>query len=133
MANLLDYVNWRADLLFSMDPFNTVDNVIFSEISYMDYENIVPSFPSLDKITFNKATTTIFKAVDKKDMVLGLILPYEVINLADAMKSTNRYSKVYLSNYINKTSKKEKIQFLAMCFHINKNLIYIAFRGTDDT
>ena len=133
MANLIDYVIWRGDLSFSASNFNAIDNMIFSEIAYMDYENIVFSFPSLDKIAFNKATDTLFNVVEKKDIVLGLILPHEVIELADKIKDSNRYSKISMSNYINIISKEEKMQFSAMCFHINKNLIYIAFRGTDDT
>lgn len=43
MADLRDYIKWRGDLTFEQSPFNEVDNLIFSCISYMDFSGIVPS------------------------------------------------------------------------------------------
>ena len=43
MSNFLDYLDWRGDLSFDRDPFNEVDNLIFSEIAYADLRGIVPA------------------------------------------------------------------------------------------
>ena len=43
MANLLDYLEWRGDLTFDQTPFNEVDNLILSELSYVDFGGIVPA------------------------------------------------------------------------------------------
>ena len=88
MANFFDYLNWREDISFKVSPLNEIDNLILSEIAYMDYENIVSSFPSSDKISFKQATNTLFKVVNKEDIVLGLIVPNDIIELADEMKNT---------------------------------------------
>ena len=41
MANILEYLDWRGDVPFSVDPFNDVDNLILSEIAYTDFEGIL--------------------------------------------------------------------------------------------
>lgn len=41
MANMLDYINWRGDLTFEQSPFNLVDNLILSCLSYVVMDGIV--------------------------------------------------------------------------------------------
>ena len=43
MGTLFDYLNWRGDLSFSQAPINEVDSLIFSLLSYLDFDGIVPS------------------------------------------------------------------------------------------
>ena len=35
---LLDYLKWRNDISLSVSPFNDIDNVILSYISYMNFD-----------------------------------------------------------------------------------------------
>ena len=42
MANSEDYLTWRSDVPFDVDPFNEVDNLIFSELVYTAFDGIVP-------------------------------------------------------------------------------------------
>ena len=42
MANLFDYLKWRGDIQMEIDGFNAVDNLIFSELVYVDLEDAVP-------------------------------------------------------------------------------------------
>ena len=42
MSNVFDYLEWRGDILFSQVPPNSVDALIFSALSYVDYDGIVP-------------------------------------------------------------------------------------------
>ena len=37
---LLDYLAWRNDVPLSVSPFNEVDNVIFSYLSYIDFRDL---------------------------------------------------------------------------------------------
>ena len=41
MSNILDYVEWRGDLNFRERPFNDVDNLILSELAYIDLRSIL--------------------------------------------------------------------------------------------
>ena len=42
MANLFDYLKWRSDVPLTVDPFNEVDNLILSQLSYTDFDGCVP-------------------------------------------------------------------------------------------
>ena len=36
MANIIDYLDWRGDLTLEVSPFNEVDNLLLSELSFLD-------------------------------------------------------------------------------------------------
>ena len=40
MASILAYIEWRGDLAFCTSPFNEVDNLVFSELAYLDFQGI---------------------------------------------------------------------------------------------
>lgn len=42
MANLMDYLDWRGDLTLAVSPFNEVDALILAELSFVDFDGIVP-------------------------------------------------------------------------------------------
>ena len=37
---LLDYLKWRNDISLSVSPFNDIDNVILSYVSYMNFDEL---------------------------------------------------------------------------------------------
>ena len=41
MASIFDYLQWRCDVPFSVDPFNEVDNLVLSELAYTDFKGIL--------------------------------------------------------------------------------------------
>ena len=41
MADILEYLDWRGDIPFDVDPFNDVDNLILAQISYTDLEGVM--------------------------------------------------------------------------------------------
>ena len=41
MANILDYIDWRGDLSFDVSPFNEVDGLILSQLSYVIFDGIL--------------------------------------------------------------------------------------------
>lgn len=42
MSNIIDYMKWRGDLTFAQDSFNEIDNLILSQLVYVELNNIVP-------------------------------------------------------------------------------------------
>ena len=36
MSGILDYIDWRGDLTFKDSPFNDIDNLIFTQLSFID-------------------------------------------------------------------------------------------------
>ena len=37
MATVFDYLDWRGDVPFSVDPFQEVDNLVLAELAYTDF------------------------------------------------------------------------------------------------
>lgn len=133
MANILDYIHWRGDLSFHQDEFNLLDNLIFSKMAYIDFENSVPNYPTSKKVLCKDAIDEVFVTHEPGKMVLGLIVPKRIVTLTDLAKDTKRFGQIYMSNYVNIIEKETKTQFAAMVFHMDEDTIYVAYRGTDDT
>ena len=41
MANMIDYLDWRGDISLRNSPFNEVDNLILSNLSYGRFDGSV--------------------------------------------------------------------------------------------
>lgn len=132
MQNILDYIDWRGDISFETDGFNEVDNLIFSVLSYLEFDNIVPKGIEYS-ISLSKAAELYKKTADKIPSVDHNKLLRRVPELLEKAAGSGRYSDVYLSCYEKQTDYEQSEQFSAVIFSIGKNLHFIAFRGTDDT
>lgn len=131
MHNIIDYIDWRGDLSFNREPFNEIDNLIFSEVVYLDYSSVVPSFGSKDVISFHKAMKILFKEKEPKSFKDGLLFGPDSAVMADSMAKHHRFKHVKICAYVNQVE--PGMQFSATSFILNHNLIYISFKGTDDT
>ena len=124
--NILDYLDWRGDLLLSDRPFNEVDNLILCSLAYLDLDGIVSS----------DGDTMDFPAILAKYNELGREQP-ELINnprpLLEKIVQTDRFRPVRIGRYVSQTDPEKGIQFAAMTFYLDDGTVYIAFRGTDDT
>ena len=43
MADLFDYLKWRGDLSFAISKFNTIDALILCQLSYINFNEIIPT------------------------------------------------------------------------------------------
>ena len=50
MGGIEDYIKWRGDLTFEQSAFNEVDNLVLSQIAYVDFKNIIPAAGSKEKL-----------------------------------------------------------------------------------
>lgn len=128
MYNLLDYINWRGDLSFSDNPFNEVDNLIFTQLSYLDFSGIV-SGKLTEYITLEEAWNK-YSGIGRKPE--SIILPEEIYGMFKSMAHTNRFSKIKLSGFVSNHDEETEKQFAALCISFDKK-IYVSFRGTDDS
>ena len=76
MADMLDYLAWRGDIEFPQMPVNPVDALIFSTLSYIQFEDIVPDNPT-QSISMAEAAAGLFSLAEpanrtrvKKDLEL---------------------------------------------------------------
>ena len=124
MANIIDYLNWRGDISFSQVPLNEIDSLILSRISYFPFDNL---FQGEEKITIEKAYKRFKKEKDKT------VLQIDDLELFPAVAGCARYKDLVLLDYINKIEPKEEKQFSAITICLPNNLLYVSFRGTDNT
>lgn len=60
MANILDYISWRGDLSFLASPFNDIDALVLCQISYIDFDGLLPTEDFSASITLS-ALCDLFK------------------------------------------------------------------------
>lgn len=132
MSNMLDYLKWRGDLSFSQDPFNEVDNLIFSIICYNEFDGIVPKLGDKGTVKLSQAAER-FKKEKNIDAIIDLPFLKEIPNLLEQAGKSKRFGETEISNYINIVDLESTKQFSAVVFKIAKDLHVIAYRGTDDS
>ena len=133
MANLLDYMNWRGDLTFAASPLNEVDNLIFSKMTFIDLQNILPLCGSGGTMALGEAARLYAVASELKRPDMGLLVPKEIHDMFLQMGKCDRFRHLLLSDYINQIETEAQVQFAAVTVFLNTDEMYIAFRGTDDT
>ena len=133
MGTLFDYLDWRGDVTFAELGLNEVDNLIFSLISYIDFEGIVPRECAATPVTLKEAARGYLRLHRGEVPYLGKILPPETITLMAKASKTKRFAGCRLMAYVNRVDEETQTQFSALTFLPNNGLPYLAFRGTDDT
>ncbi|MCR4674411.1 MAG: DUF2974 domain-containing protein [Lachnospiraceae bacterium] len=132
MANMEDYLDWRGDITFDVDPFNEVDNLILSELVYTDFGGIVPK--EFDKsITISDAHKMFFDKYTEEEIMKQVssvkVAPFIMHRLIES----KRFKDVKLYGYVNEISNEDQIQFSVMTCELPDNTIYVAYRGTDNS
>lgn len=132
MANVFDYIKKNGDKSFSKKGFCDIDNLIFSEMAYFNFEKAVQSCPTTKRAKLCTAVKKVFSIIPKQKMIMGLIVPKKIKELVDKASQTKRFGNLHVSNYTNVIDEISCCQFSAITFHA-KQFLYVAFRGTDDT
>lgn len=133
MANVIDYIEWRGDVLLSQTGVDEVDNLIFCLLSYVDFDGIV-SANKKEGITVREAAKEYFFTHDPKVIrPLGLIVPGTIVELFRTMAHAPRYKDLILCGYVNEICEKDETQFSAITVRLPGGGAYVAYRGTDDT
>ncbi|WP_081861195.1 Mbeg1-like protein [Butyrivibrio sp. AE2032] len=132
MSNMLDYLAWRGDLSFERDPFNSVDALLLSTLSYVDLAGVVPS-PGEGKITLGEASEKFFGLHSEEELAADKSFISFAPALLRHLADSDRFRNAYLLNYINDTDISREIQFAAVEIDTGDGIPFISFRGTDDT
>lgn len=130
MSTIMDYLVWRGDLSFEASPFNEVDNLILSQLAYMDFSGIVAG----EGISLAQAAERFFG--EERDKTLehtALFHASELGPLLEAAAKTERFGKAWLFCEEQRRDLTRETQFGAVSFDLGKPGIYLAFSGTDDS
>ena len=133
MSNIYDYLKWRGDLSMRIDPFNDIDGLILSELVYVDFDKIVPTFPNEQSYCLKDVANNFSQVNNIEELLDEISFTKESITLLQELAKCPRYQNILLSNYINELDYQSIKQFEAITFQLEDSSIYVAFRGTDDT
>ena len=125
MGTILDYIVWRGDLTMKERPFNEVDNLILSELVYFDF----------DKVMEEETAITIEEAY-RRYQLQEYPENYSIndpVPMLKACAESRRFSDILISDFLSIIDPERQIQFAAAVFHMDDNMNYVAFRGTDNT
>lgn len=128
MANIMDYLKWRGDLLFTQDPPNAVDALIFSTISYLKFAGKIQNEPNTP-IELREATEEFLSLED----VMQRGRNKNDIDLFRVAAETNRFGHVKICKFQDRLIPQQDTQFAAITFLLDDDSVMIAFRGTDNT
>ncbi len=128
MGNIITYLKWRGDLTFLERPFSEVDNLVLSELSYLDLSGIVPATDEKKSISLLEASV-LFKEKERKNMYADGP-PEDFLSI---MATSNRYREVKLSHFADVLDETSQTEFSALHIELGDGTVYVAFRGTNDS
>lgn len=122
MSSIYDYLDKYGKKTFDYFEYTEVDNIIFTQISYLDFRDIVSS--GNDQIKLSDAGN---RFIHKKYNHVSR----KRLNLLKTILTLDRYKDLLLSNYVYKLTDDE--QFGALTIDIHDHLRCVVFEGTDNT
>ena len=132
MANIMDYLDWRGDLSFEVSEFNEVDNLILSELVYVDFTDIVP--PTKEgAVSLKKASKKFFERHTDEEINAHVSSTKAAPFMMRKMAGTMRFENIRLSNYRKDINLDEQSQFCAMTVQLGDGRICVVYSGTDST
>ena len=141
---MLDYLDWRGDIPFSTDPFNEVDALILSEVSYVDFGGIVPGpeeefdadmlkIDAVPVVSVAYAVKRFWNLHSEAEIESSNTLYKRAPYVLDKLCSGARFGEMYLGGYVNQISSEKNEQMSAITYFLSDGSSFTAFRGTDDT
>ena len=131
MTNLFDYLNWRGDLDFKASPFNPVDNIILSQLTYLTLDDIVPGPEEKEGITIELAIRIYREKLNSPEGVKQTSFFKDDPKLIETLAASRRFGKCHLFGYVNHVDINREIQFSALGINTTDKMSFIAYRGTD--
>lgn len=132
MSNFLDYLAWRGDLTLEQDPFNSIDALILSSLSYVDFKGVIP-LRGEGIITVEEASARFFGLHSEEELAQDKSFINYAPSILKALAGTERFRNAFLLNFEDDTDISREIQFAAVEIDTSDGAAFISFRGTDDT
>ena len=124
MNNLFKYIKKYGSSTFDEKEFTDIDVLIFSQIPYLDYNNVFTS--NKDEIKLS-ALWEESKEYNTKPVNIAL---RKTIKIMETISTQKRYKDLILTNYVYHVA--DDTQFGAITIKAS-DYSYVVFEGTDDT
>ena len=125
MNNMFKYIINYGNKSFDEKSVTEVDILIFSQIPYLDFNDIVINEKNGIKLS------ELWKKARSKNEKQTSIAQKNAFKLLDIISTKKRYKDLILKNYVYLLA--EDTQFGAISIVVPNDLIYVAFEGTDST
>jgi hypothetical protein len=134
MADIFDYLSWRGDLSFAQSPFNPVDNIILTHLSYLPLDHIAPGPDQKTGIPIAEAAEKFTAAFEKDPDTFRDTLMFKADpRFLSILGSSERYGNLELRGYVNQVDPGREKQFAALTICTGDGAAFITYRGTDAT
>ena len=127
MGIIFDYLDQVAYDSIYDTPFNELDLLMLTEITYLPFDQIVSDQMSPD------CTCRLFEAAEKAPQDLSMLVTKNRLKLLEKVASSTRFKNIKLMGYVNDIDSDVQKQFAAMIFKIKPDSYVLTFRGTDDS
>lgn len=127
MGIIFDYLDQVAYDSIYDTPFNELDMLMLTEITYLPFDQIVSDQISPD------CTCRLFEAAEKMPQDLSMLVTKNRLKLLEKIASSTRFKNIKLMGYVNDIDPDVQKQFAAMIFKIKPETYVLTFRGTDDS
>lgn len=133
MANIHDYLEWRGDVTLEERPFNDVDNIILSALSYLDFTGIVAGEDADTGINLSQACRRLL-AQGGGD-VTPFVRSFAKVDtrFVRLIAASRRFGTASLYAYVDTLDPARALQFSALQIDLSNGETYVAYRGTDST
>ena len=118
---IMDYVHWRGDISFQIQPYNSIDYLILSNLAYVHFDGITFE-PSL---TLNEAYEQYINS--------QYVFEDESHSLFEKVSHAPRYQNIRILSYMNDVNPELIKQFAVVTFLLENQTLFVAFRGTDES
>ena len=124
-GNIIDYLKSNQKS-FIEQSFHDVDGLVFSYLAYYNFESIninskrVKISSIENELLLNENNYHLSNYDEKKEFLI-------------ALKSSNRYKDIEVSNFIRLYNLEKEEQFCGVLFHYKDLFSFVSFRGTDTT
>ncbi len=125
---IIDYIELRGDLLLLTHPFNEIDYLILSEITYIDFHEFL-DFKTQYQYTIKQA----YNLYLSKNIDISHKQFLRMYTLFKLMAEAPRYKNIRIIYSINEIDKDKIKQFSYLAYLLEDETMVISFKGTDET
>ena len=127
MSTIFDYLKEVTyDSIYDR-PFNELDVLALTELTYLPFGHIVPQGDTTG------IQVRLSDAMELIDRTTDFIVSNQHLQLVDELASSKRFKNIKLLNYVDEYDPDVQKQFAAMTYRLSLDTYLVVFRGTDDT
>ena len=127
MSTIFDYLKEVTyDSIYDR-PFNELDVLALTELTYLPFGHIVPQGDTTG------IPVRLSDAMELIDRTTDFIVSNQHLQLVDELTTSKRFKNIKLLNYVNEYDPDVQKQFAAMTYRLTMDVYLVVFRGTDDT